>query len=229
MGKIKIALAGCNTSSLINTLEGAFGSIEQEIISLVSIPKVKETVMEDVPSTPSHTDSGPVEVELVFPTWAIPLVIAGIPESLLPICRPEGESHYRCQFTDCTQIFLQKAAACIHVHHDHLNVALACLYCSGRDSPKMWWFSASAWEKHIHKHSQDGLPLFPDDPAFTQLSPETLPSTSGSTPKSLPLEAILERAKAAKQCLEEESKALTSLKCRVKQGPIKKSKKQRDE
>ena len=76
----------------------------------------------------------------------------------------------------------------------------------------MQWFSASAWEKHIHKHSQDGLPLFPDDPAFTQLSPETLPSTSGSTPKSLPLEAILERAKAAKQCLEEESKALTSLK-----------------
>ena len=48
-------------------------------------------------------------------------------------------------------------------------------------------------------------------------------------PKSLPLEAILERAKAAKQCLEEESKALTSLKHRVKQGPIKKSKKQRDE
>ena len=92
----------------------------------------------------------------------------------------------------------------------------------------MQWFSASTWEKHIHKHSQDGLPLFPDDPAFTQLSPDTLPSTSGSTPESLPLEVILERAKAAKQCLEEESKGLTSLKHRVKQGPIKKSKKQRD-
>ena len=89
----------------------------------------------------------------------------------------------------------------------------------------MQWFSSSAWEKHISKHSQDGLTLFPDDPAFTQLSPETLPSTSGSTPKSLPLEAILERAKAAKQYLEEESKASTSLKHRVKQGPIKKSKK----
>ena len=93
----------------------------------------------------------------------------------------------------------------------------------------MQWFSASAWEKHIHKHSQDGFPLFPDDPAFTQLSPETLPSTSGSTPESLPLEAILERAKAAKQCLEEESKASASLKHLVKQGPIKKSRKQRDE
>ena len=76
----------------------------------------------------------------------------------------------------------------------------------------MQWFSASAWEKHIHKHSQGGLPLFPDDPAFTQLSPETLPSISGSTPKSLHLEVILERAKVAKQCLEEESKASISLK-----------------
>ena len=139
------------------------------------------------------------------------------------------QSHYRCQFTDCTQIFLQKAAACTHVCRDHLNVALACLYCSGRENPKMQWFSASAWEKHVHKHSQDGLPLFPDDPTFTQLSPETLPSTSGSTSKSLPLEVILARAKAAKQCLEEESKASTSPKHRVKQGPIKKSKKQRNE
>ena len=123
------------------------------------------------------------------------------------------QSHYRCQFTDTTQIFLQKAAACIHVCCDHLNVALACLYCSGRENPKMQWFSASAWEKHIHKHSQDGL----------SLSPETLPSTSGSTSESLPLEVILERAKAAKQCLEEESKASISLKCQVKQVPIKKS------
>ena len=177
--------------------------------------------MEDVPSTASPTNSGPIEVELVFPTWAILLVIAGIPESLLPIGGPEAQSCYRCQFTDCTQIFLQKAAACTHVCHDHLDVALACLYCSSRDNPKMQWFSASTWEKHVHKHSQDGLPLFPDDPAFTQLSPETLPSTSGSTPESHPLETILERAKAAKQCLEEESKASTSLKYWVKQGPIK--------
>ena len=92
----------------------------------------------------------------------------------------------------------------------------------------MQWFSASAWEKHIRKHLQEGLPLFPDNPAFTQLSPETLPSTSGSTSKSLSLGVILERAKAAKQCLVEESKASSSLKCQVKQGPVKKSKKQRD-
>ena len=106
LGKIKIALVGCNTSSLVDTLEGAFGSVDQVTISLASIPETKETVTEDVPSTPSPTNSGPIEVELVFPIQAIPLVIAGIPESLLPICGPEAQSCYRCQFTDCTQIFL---------------------------------------------------------------------------------------------------------------------------
>ena len=189
---------------------------------------VKEDIR-STPSTPSPVESGPVGTELVFPTQDIPLVIAGIPESLLPLRGPEAQSRYRCQFTNCTQIFLQKAAACTHVHCDNLNVALACLYCSGRDNPKMQWFRASAWENHICKHSQDGLPLFPDDPAFTHLSPETLPSTSSSTSKSLPLDVILERAKAAKQCLEEENKASTSLKHCAKQGPIKKSKKQRNE
>ena len=215
LGKIKIALTGCNTSSLLDMLEGAFGSIDQESISIASIPEAKEMVTEDIPdtpSTPSPAESGPVGAELVLPTQAIPLVIAGIPESLLPIHGPEAQSHYRCQFTDCTQIFLQKAAACTHVHHNHLNIALACLYCSGRDNPKMQWFNTSAWENHVCKHLQDGLPLFPDDPAFTQLSPETLPSTSGSTSESLPLEVIIERAKVAKQCLKEESKASTSLK-----------------
>ena len=93
LGKIKIALAGCNTSSLVDTLEGAFGSIDQETISIASIPKAKETVTEDVPSTPSPTKSGPTGVELVFPTQAIPLVIAGIPESLLPIHVDLKHSH----------------------------------------------------------------------------------------------------------------------------------------
>ena len=89
---------------------------------------------EDIPSSPSIPsleESGPVGTELVFLTQAIPLVAAGIPECLLPLHGPEAQSHYRCQFPDCIQILLQKAAACTHVHHDHLNVALACLYCSG--------------------------------------------------------------------------------------------------
>ena len=84
LGKIKIALTGCNTSSLLETLEGAFGSIDQENISIASIPEAKEMVTEDIPSTPSPAESVPVGAELVFPTQAIPLVIAGIPESLLP-------------------------------------------------------------------------------------------------------------------------------------------------
>ena len=52
-------------------LEGAFGSIDQETISIASIPKAKEMVTEDIPSTPSTpspAESGPVGVELVFPT-----------------------------------------------------------------------------------------------------------------------------------------------------------------
>ena len=144
LGKIKIAPVGCNTSSFLDMLEVAFGSIDQETISIASIPKAKETITEDIPSTSSPAESGLVAAELVFPTQVIPLVIAGILESLLPICGPEAQSHYSCRFTDCTQIFLQKAAARTHVHCDHLNVALACLYCSGRDNPKMQWFSASA-------------------------------------------------------------------------------------
>ena len=81
----------------------------------------------------------------------------------------------------------------------------------------------------MHKHTQGGLPIFPDDPAFSYLSPEALPSTSGSISESLPLNVILDRAKAAKQCLEEEIETSISSKHRTKQGPIKKSKKQKDE
>ena len=139
------------------------------------------------------------------------------------------QSRYRCQFTDCTQIFLQKTAACTHIHWDHLNVALACLYCSGSENPKMHWFSSSAWEKHARKHFQDGLPLYPNDPAFTQLSLETLPSTSSSTPGSLPLEVILDRDKAVRQCLTEERKSPSPPKHCVHQGHVKTSKKQRNE
>ena len=41
LGKNKIALVG------------AFGSIDQENISIASIPEAKETFTEDIPSTPS--------------------------------------------------------------------------------------------------------------------------------------------------------------------------------
>ena len=231
LGKLKIALTGCNTSSLLDTLEGAFGFVDQENISTALISDMKESTNEDISLSPpilSSEERGLIWAELIFSMQSIPLVVAGIPESFLPLCGPETQSCYRCQFPDCVQIFLQKVAACTHICCDHLNVALACLYCSGKESPKMQWFSASAWENHIHKHTQDGLPIFPDDLAFSHLSPETLPSTSGSTSESLPLNVILDRAKAVRQCLEEEIETSTSSKHRIKQGPIKKSEKQTD-
>ena len=81
---------GCTTSSLLDMLEGTFGSIVQETIYIASMPEAKGIVTEDIPSTPSPAESGPVGAELAFPTQAIPLVIAGIPESLLPIHGPEN-------------------------------------------------------------------------------------------------------------------------------------------
>ena len=100
---------------------------------------MKKVTKEDIPLSPpipSPEESGPIGTELVFPMQSIPLVVAGIPESFLPLCGPEAQSCYRCQFPDCAQIFLQKAAACTHIHCDPLNVALACLYYSGKKNPK---------------------------------------------------------------------------------------------
>ena len=135
LGKIKIALAGCNTSSLLDTLEGTFGFVDQENISTASTSEMKEPTKEVSLSsfTLSSKESALIGAELFFPMQTIPFVVAEIPESLLPLCGPETQSHYRCQFPDCVQVFSQKAAACTHIHQDHLNVALACLYCSGKE------------------------------------------------------------------------------------------------
>ena len=111
IGKIKIALAGCNTSSLLDTLEGAFGFVDQENISTASISEMKESTKEDVPlSSPilSSEESGLIGAELVFLMQSIPLVVAGIPESFLPLHGPETHLCYRCQFPDCVQIFYKK-------------------------------------------------------------------------------------------------------------------------
>ena len=111
LGKIKIAQAGCNTSSLLDTLEGAFGFVNQENISTASISEMKESTKEYIPLSPpslSSEERGLIGAELVFPTQSIPLVVAGIPESFLPLHGPETQSCYRCQFPDCAQIFLYK-------------------------------------------------------------------------------------------------------------------------
>ena len=47
--------------------------------------------------------------ELVFPFKSIPLVTTGIPETFLPLCGPEVQSHYYCQAPQCGSDFAQKA------------------------------------------------------------------------------------------------------------------------
>ena len=75
--------------------------------------------------------------ELLFPLKSIPTVVAGLPKTYLPLHGPETLSKYQCQFPLCTLEFSQKAVACNHVHHDYLNIALTCLYCSFENNPKM--------------------------------------------------------------------------------------------
>ena len=236
LGKLKVALDRTDTSSLTRLLEGCFGSVDPSPPSPSTSTEITEPPEEHpVEEAPESESSSPIAgssistAELVFPMKSIPLVVTGIPEAFLPLHGPETLSCYRCQFPDCTQVFLQKASVCNHIHCDHLNVALACIYCSGNENPKMHWYSASAWESHVWKHTQENLSIFPDDLAFVNLPPEAVPSTSGSTSDLLSANIILERAKVAKQHLEEEVAKVTPSKCPTKQGPIKSSKKCKDE
>ena len=133
-------------------------------------------------------------------------------------------------------------AACNHVHCDHLNVTLACLYCSFNNTPKMHWYSASAWEHHTCKLAPDNLPIHPDDPAFFKqfANTDAIPSTSKLTLDLPQADVIHNRAKAAKQFLEQESDKSTfpssaehsssppeAPKHCTKQGPVKSSKNER--
>ena len=86
LGKIKIALAGCNTSSLLGTLEGAFGFVDQENISTASISEMKESTKEEIPLSspiPSSEESGLIGAELVFPMQSIPHCSSWYPRILL--------------------------------------------------------------------------------------------------------------------------------------------------
>ena len=166
-------------------LDTSTSSISTDIPAQKSIitGKPSEKTPEKVPVVPSE-ESSLASAKLVFPLKSTPLVIAGLPKSLLPPCSPETLSHYRCQHPSCDQKFSQKVAPCNHVCHNHLNVALACLYCSFSNTPGMGWYSASIWEHHTCKHVQDNLPIHPDDPIFYQQfgKAEAIPSTSQLTP-----------------------------------------------
>ena len=163
------------TSSLLKILKGCFGYVDLDTSqSTASTEKAEKEVVEET-STPSKqipatlsSSGGLATAELVFPLKSTPAATAGLCKAYLPICGPETLSQYHCQFPSCSLQFFQKAATCNHVHHDHLNVALACLYCSFEHNPKMQWHSASPWEHHTLVHSKENLPIHPDDLAFSQ-------------------------------------------------------------
>ena len=94
LGKVKVALAGTNTSFLLDILEGYFGQQDPDTSqSTISLEEVEADIsVEDVTSNipkkifPSVPVSGSLAAtELVFPLKLVPTVIAGIPEPFLPV------------------------------------------------------------------------------------------------------------------------------------------------
>ena len=241
-------------------LEGHFGHMDIDTsISTTSTEKSRKKtptdekmsdIPEKIPATPSEV-GGLATSELVFPLKSIPSVITGLREPYLLLCGLKTLSRYHCQFPSCSLEFSQKAAACNHIHHDYLNVALACLYCSFENKPKMHWYSASTWEHHTLKHLKENLPIHPNDPAFSQQfayvsGDEATPSTSKPQLNLPHGDVIHKQAEAAKQFLEEEGDPeggqhifhcpstgylklsfheVATPKHHVKQGPVKSSKK----
>ena len=122
--KVKIALAGTNTSFLLDILEGCFGHKDLDTSQSTISHEETETgaTIDDVASNiPKKTPPtlpagcGAAAAELVFPLISVPTVIAGIPEPFLPVHGLETLSQYHCQHPSCTLEFSQKAAACNHV------------------------------------------------------------------------------------------------------------------
>ena len=99
LGRIKMALAGSDTSSLLEILEGTFGHFDLNTTTSsistdtpaqkpTTTEKPSEEPLEKASVAPSE-ESSLASTELVFPLKSIPLVIAGLPKSLLPLCYPE--------------------------------------------------------------------------------------------------------------------------------------------
>ena len=91
LGKLKVALAGTDTSSLTRLLEGCFGSVDPSPPSPSASTEITEPPEEhpteeasgNEPSSPI-AESSISTAQLVFPMKSIPLVITGIPETSLP-------------------------------------------------------------------------------------------------------------------------------------------------
>ena len=237
LGKVKVALAGTNTSFLLDILEGCFGQQDPDTSqSTISLKEAETDItVEDVTSNIPEKTLPPVPISGGLASA----------EPFLPVCGLETLSSYCCQFPSYTLEFSQKAAACNHIHCDHLNIALACLYCSFEHNPKLHWYSASTWEHHTSTHTKENLPIHPDDPVFSHQfagnpGDGAILSTSGSVPDLPNATVIHKQAEAAKHFLEEgsdqssfhcplsKSSDLNPCKipkCHIKQGPIKSSKK----
>ena len=120
LGRIKIALAGIDTSSLLEILEGHFGCVDLDTSKFtISTEKPeKEVTTEEKPSdVPEKNPATPSDVgglttaELFFPLKSIPTFIAGLPESFLPFCGPETLSQYHCQYPSCSLEFFTESCS----------------------------------------------------------------------------------------------------------------------
>ena len=98
-----MALVGTDTSSLLEILKGSFGHLDLATsVSTAWTEKSakKSTIAEKTSEDPQKKsvtpsdDGGLATVELIFPLKSIPLIIAGLPKSFLPLCGPETLSHY---------------------------------------------------------------------------------------------------------------------------------------
>ena len=132
LGRIQIALASTDTSSLLEILEGHFGHMDMDIsestISTKSEKKAtteKETsnIPENIPATLSNI-GGLAISELVIPLKSIPTVIAGLPEPFLLLHGPDTLSQCHYQVSFCSLEFSQKAVAFNHIHCHHLNISM---------------------------------------------------------------------------------------------------------
>ena len=159
-----MALASTDTSSLLEILQAHFGHVEpseSDEEEDVFVEEEKASGTSEEITAKSKEVGNLATAELVFPLQSIPPVIVGIPENYLPLHGPQTQSHYHCQVSPYSLDFAQKAATCNYVQLDHLNLALACLYCSFEDNSKMCWYSTTAWKHHTMKHLKDNLPIFP--------------------------------------------------------------------
>ena len=94
LSKIKIALASTDTFSLLEILQGYFRHVDSSESTESTEESNKESTTEEKTPTTLPDVGGLATAELVFPLKSIPIVVAGLPKSYLPLCGPETLSQY---------------------------------------------------------------------------------------------------------------------------------------